>query len=185
MKEIFVPELAMPKWLVEWEARLVGTAVPTPEAQARLVVELACENVRRCTGGPFAAACFEAAGGRPLALGVNCVVPTGQSLAHAEMMAVARWQQKSGKRDLAGVTLAASCEPCVMCQGGVLWSGVDGLVYAAPGEFARDVGFDEGDKTQDWQASLEQRGITVCGPLLDEDARLPFDLYRKNGGTIY
>ena len=185
MKEIFVPELPMPKWLVNWETRLVGTAMHAPEDQARLVVDAACENVRCGTGGPFAAACFETASGKLLALGINCVVPTGQSLAHAEMMAVARWQQKSGVRNLAGVTLAASCEPCVMCQGGVLWSGVDGLVYAAPSGFARDAGFDEGDKTEDWQESLERRGIAVCGPLLGEDARLPFTLYQASEGVVY
>jgi hypothetical protein len=51
--------------------------------------------------------------------------------------------------------------------------------------FARDFGFDEGDKVEDWHASLERRGIAVCGPLLGEDARLPFVIYRKMGGAVY
>ncbi len=49
----------------------------------------------------------------------------------------------------------------------------------------RRLGFDEGDKVPDWHNSLESRGIRVCGPLLGEAARKPFELYRKLGGVIY
>ena len=50
---------------------------------------------------------------------------------------------------------------------------------------AAETGFDEGDKVPDWHNSLESRGIRVCGPLLGEAARKPFELYRKLGGVIY
>ena len=74
---------------------------------------------------------------------------------------------------------------CRMCFGGTLWSKVTSLVYGAPGEFARQAGFDEGDKVPDWQRALENRGIKVRGPLEEEAAREPFELYRSLGGMIY
>ena len=113
------------------------------------------------------------------------MLSSGQSFAHAEMTAIAAAQRKTGRIDLAGFELVSSCEPCVMCFGGILWSGVSALLYGAPGRMAAETGFDEGDKVPDWHNSLESRGIRVCGPLLGEAARKPFELYRKLGGVIY
>lgn len=183
--DFFISGIAMPEWLAERRSSFPSLTLLSPEERVRLTVALAAENVRRKTGGPFAAAVFERKSGRLVAAAVNVVEPSGQSLAHAEMLAIAAAQEAEKTFDLSHCELVSSCEPCVMCFGGTLWSKVTSLVYGAPGEFARSVGFDEGDKVPDWREALERRGIKVRGPLEEEAAREPFELYRSLGGTIY
>ena len=175
----------MPEWLAEKEAENAGRAIPDDEAKMRFVLELAVENVRHGTGGPFAAAIFEIAGDRLIALGVNAVVPARQSWAHAEMTAFAHAQNKSGRGSLTGCMLVTSCEPCAMCSGATPWSGVERMIYGAPREMAEKVGFDEGYKGECWRGEFVKRGIEVVGPLLGEAAFAPFALYRETGGPIY
>lgn len=181
----FISGIAMPEWLAARRSSFPSLTLLSPEERVRWTVALAAENVRRKTGGPFAAAVFERRSNRLVSAAVNVVEPSGQSLAHAEMLALAAAQEAEKTFDLSHCELVSSCEPCVMCFGGTLWSKVTSLVYGAPGEFARSVGFDEGDKVPDWQHALENRGIKVRGPLEEEAAREPFELYRSLGGTIY
>lgn len=173
-----------PDWMVKKENGLRGQVFDTAETRLGLAIALALENVK-AGGGPFGAAVFDG-DGRLVAVGANLVMATGQSDAHAEMVAVSRAQDALKRVRLTGCALASSCEPCAMCAGGVLWSGVSSLEYAAPGEAARALGFDEGDKVPEWAAGLERRGIVVRGPMLPAAERLePFDLYRRRKGRIY
>lgn len=181
---ILVAAIPMPEWLREKEADAMDCVFPTAEEQLRFTIDLATENVRQATGGPFAAAIFRADNGRLVAAGINCVIPGAQSWAHAEMTAMARAQNKLGTHCLAGCVLVTSCEPCAMCYGATPWSGVEGLVYGAPGDYAREVGFDEGDKPDDWVDALERREICTIGPMLLQEARAPFTLF-ASVGTLY
>lgn len=174
----------MPEWLQELEQQHLGNCFPDDEAQLRFTIMLATENVRHGTGGPFGAAIFRKDNGELVAVGVNRVVPTAQSWAHAEMTAFAHAQNRLRTHELKGCVLATSCEPCAMCFGATPWSGVEKLLYAAPGDFARRIGFDEGDKPGDWHGALERRGIQVKGPMLKEEADEPFQLY-QSCGIIY
>ena len=182
---MLTPAIPMPPWLQEVEKEKIGTAMVSDEEKLRFVIDLACKNVQRETGGPFAAAIFNMNDGRLIAAGVNSVVPAGQSSAHAEMTAFSNAQQKLGTLRLKGCMLAASCEPCAMCFGATPWSGVEALLYGAAGTEARAIGFDEGDKPHDWEDSLRRRGISVNGPLLPEESKKPFMLYKKLNGKIY
>ena len=66
-----------------------------------LAIALARENARRGSGGcPFGAAVFERDTGRLVAVGVNAVMASGLSLAHAEMLALALAQRARGRFDL-------------------------------------------------------------------------------------
>ena len=179
------PAIAMPEWLDGVERQFDGRSVPGDEAKLRFVIDLAVENVRRGTGGPFGAAIFDSRDDRLIAVGVNSVVPANQSWAHAEMTAFSRAQHKLGTFDLTNCVLVSSCEPCAMCTGATPWCGVEALLYAASGDEARAVGFDEGDKLPEWAQSLEKRGVRVVGPMLEEDAREPFRLYQEKDGKIY
>jgi len=167
------------------EAENVGRVIVGDEAKIRFVVELAEQNVRHETGGPFAAAIFESGTDRLIAVGVNVVVPAKQSWAHAEMTAFARAQNKLNNASLKGCVLASSCEPCAMCSGATLWSGVEKLIYGAPRKAAEEIGFDEGYKGRFWRSETIHRGIQVIGPLLGKEAFSPFDLYRQKNGKIY
>ena len=162
----------------------------TVEDRMRFVIELARLNVRRETGGPFGAGVFESQSGRLLAVGVNLVEACNCSLAHAEMVALSLAQKKVGSFDLGRdndrvYELVTSTEPCAMCLGAIPWSGIRRLVCGAREEDARSIGFDEGDKPENWIQSLDQRGIGVLLDVLREEARDVLQLYREMGGLIY
>ena len=180
-----VNPIPMPLWLMRMELENADRIIPGDEDKVRFTIELAMENVRHETGGPFAAAIFDLRTDRLIAVGVNSVVPACQSWAHAEMVAFAHAQNKLGRFSLAGCVLASSCEPCAMCNGATPWSGVEELIYGATGEMAESVGFDEGYKGECWRDAFARRGIRVDGPLLGDESFAPFALYRKMNGTIY
>ncbi len=180
--DFFAPALPMPDWLRELEEEHLALPMPGDEAKLRFAIQLAAENVRRNSGGPFGAAVFDRETDKLIAVGVNRVIPAGQSWAHAEMTAFARAQARLGRLDLAGCALAASGEPCAMCFGATPWSGVSRLIYGASRQVAERHGFDEGDKVPDWRDALRKRKIEVIGPLLESEAEGPFLLYR---GPVY
>jgi tRNA(Arg) A34 adenosine deaminase TadA len=170
-------------------ANATPTVLAAPEARMRFVLELARDNVA-AGGGPFAAAVFEREGGRLLAAGANRVVASGCSSAHAEILALSLAQARLGSHDLGAAGLPAcelvtSAEPCMMCLGAVLWSGVRRLVCAARGEDVLALGFDEGPRPANWIAELQARGISVETDLLRDEARAVLRAYREAGGPIY
>jgi tRNA(Arg) A34 adenosine deaminase TadA len=181
--------LRLPDW--------VETALPdrsqvyaTVEERMAAVIRLALLNIERGTGGPFGAAIFDQDAGTLLAPGVNLVVPSSCSVAHAEMVAIAIAQRMIGCYDLGGqgmprYELVTSTEPCAMCLGAVTWSGVRRLVCGARDEDARRVGFDEGIKAADWRQALDARGISVLVDVCREQAVAVLDRYGWTGGLIY
>jgi tRNA(Arg) A34 adenosine deaminase TadA len=158
--------------------------------RAAFVVALSRENVARGSGGPFAAAVFDPAGGVLIAPGVNVVVPLSCSIAHAEMVAVGVAQQIMGTHNLGAAGLPAlelvsSTEPCAMCLGSVPWSGVRSLVCCARAEDAEAIGMDEGDKPPDWAGALQRRGIRVTRDICRVEATGVLQAYAAAGGLIY
>ena len=156
----------------------------------RFVIQLALTNVTAQTGGPFGAAVFETKTGRLLAVGVNVVEPTNCSLAHGEMVALANAHRTLRHFDLGAtgipkLELVTSCEPCAMCYGAILWSGVRKVVCAARGSDATAIGFDEAPKPKNWVATLEDRGISVTRDLCRDEAIAVFQRYQQTGGRIY
>lgn len=155
-----------------------------------LVVELAAENARRGSGGPFGAAVFERRSGRLVAAGVNRVVASGLSSAHAEMLAIALAQRARRSFDLGApgrpaLDLVTSSEPCAMCFGAIPWSGVTRLVCGARARDAEAIGFDEGPKPRAWIAALEARGIAVVRDVRRAEAVAVLRAYADAGGAIY
>ncbi|MCP9472312.1 MAG: nucleoside deaminase [Nitrospira sp.] len=156
----------------------------------RFVIELASRNVTTGTGGPFAAAVFETRTGHLVSVGVNLVVLTSCSLAHAELVALANAQHTVRHFDLGAPgmpehELVTSSEPCAMCFGAIPWSGVRRVLCGARAGDAEAIGFDEGPKPTRWVAALEQRGITVVRDLCRREAVTVLQRYRKSGGIIY
>lgn len=177
--------LALPDWLDD--AAATFDAYRTDTERMIGVIDLARRNVDEGTGGPFSAAIFDA-GGRLIAAGVNVVVPTNAAIAHAEAMAVAAAGQALGSFDLGiqgPTSLFASTEPCVMCMGVTVWSGVSRLVCAGRDEDAREIGFDEGPKHPDWVAELTTRGISVERDLERRSSVEVLRHYLATGGDIY
>ncbi len=179
----------LPAWLQE-EMTQSGTRFETEEARMRYAIALARRNVDEGTGGPFGAALFEAQGGRLISVGVNLVVTSNCSHAHAEMVAIALAEQALGSYSLADLeagpyALYTSCEPCVMCLGGILWSGVRRVVSAARDADARRIGFDEGPKPENWAEALRSRGIEVREEFCRDEAVAVLRDYAATGGIIY
>jgi tRNA(Arg) A34 adenosine deaminase TadA len=177
--------IALPAWVDDVLARHPSTIRDTDD-RMRLVLDVAGEQVRQRTGGPFAAAVFGASG-ELLSVGMNLVVASCACIAHAEGVALSMAGRRVGSYDLSGVgaTLVSTAEPCAMCLGAVPWSGVSRLVCGASDEDARAIGFDEGHKPADWVAGLEERGIEVQCGVLREEASAVLREYVASGGPIY
>jgi tRNA(Arg) A34 adenosine deaminase TadA len=180
--------IALPDWVVEF---LAGRplVLPAMEDRMRLVVDLARQNIRRQTGGPFGAAVFDEAGGL-VAAGVNLVVSGHCSILHAEIVAVALAQKRLGRYDLGDqgrrqYELVTATEPCAMCFGAIPWSGVSRVVCGARDEDARGIGFDEGPKLPDWAGALASRGVRVTRDVLRAEAVAVLEEYARGGGHIY
>lgn len=183
-----VIKVSLPDWaetFVEWEK-----SYSTDEEKMSLAIDLALENVRRETGGPFGAVIFDSAAGKILSVGLNQVIRLNNSTLHAEVTAIMMAQNIMSNYNLnadgsAKYELFTSCEPCCMCLGAVLWSGVKRLVCAAGKTDASRIGFDEGPVYQSSYEYLRDRGIDIKRNLLREEAVKVFDAYADNGGVIY
>jgi tRNA(Arg) A34 adenosine deaminase TadA len=182
--------LTLPDWL---EEIISGKHIVIPDPLERMcwIIGLSRQNVEQASGGPFAAGVFDSGTGRLLAAGVNRVEPLNLSPAHAEIMAIAFAQKKLQTWDLGQdaampTTLVTSSQPCLMCLGAVLWSGVTSLSFGA---LAVDVsgllGFDEGPLPDAWEQKLWKRGIKVESGILRAEAMAVLELYKKTQGTVY
>ena len=173
----------LPPWIPEVVADF-GEPPSDDEARMALTVRLSRENVLR-GGGPFGGTVFM--GDRLLAAGVNQVLSSGFSIAHAEIMALVTAQAVLGNAALnpPPLTLFASTEPCCQCFGALIWAGVRRLVCGATTADAEAVGFDEGPKPTGWVSVLEQRGIEVKLRVLHSEAQCVLNEYLARGGLIY
>lgn len=155
-----------------------------------LAVRLAEHNVNRATGGPFGAVVFDLATQRPVGVGVNLVESARSAILHAEIVALMFAQATVGRYslradDLPAHALTTSCEPCAMCLGAVLWSGVRVLECGASRDDALGLGFDEGPVFPASYAYLERRGVRIVRGVLRAEAVSVMEAYRTRGGVIY
>jgi tRNA(Arg) A34 adenosine deaminase TadA len=174
-----------PEWVeevVDWDA-----IYASDDERMGLAILLARENVLRGTGGPFGSAVFDSGAGRLVAVGVNRVLPLNNSVLHGETVALMMAEARLGTYTLAAPPheLVTSCEPCAMCLGAALWSGVARLVCGASGEDARALEFDEGPVFESSYDYLANRGVEVVRGVRREDARRVLELYRELGGHVY
>lgn len=179
--------LDLPAWvdeLVDWLK-----VYQNDDDKMALAVELSKQNVLRGTGGPFGSAIFDISSGKLVSVGVNRVMPLHNSTAHGEMMAImlAEHNIQSFSLSADGVKreLFTSCEPCAMCLGGTLWSGVKRLVCAATADDARAIGFDEGPVYDSSYEYLKNAGVEVVRLVQRDAANAVLQHYVSDGGTIY
>jgi tRNA(Arg) A34 adenosine deaminase TadA len=178
--------------LPAWVRDAVSYDVPyaNDDEKMRLAIRLADENVVRGTGGPFGAAVFEKASGQLIAVGVNSVVRLNNCTLHAEMVAYQLAQKRIASYTLSAEghpehELFTSCEPCAMCLGATLWSGVQRVVIAASRDDAIAIGFDEGPVFSESYAYLQERGVEVVHGVLRAEGRAVLERYKAMGGPVY
>jgi tRNA(Arg) A34 adenosine deaminase TadA len=179
--------IALPDWMAAF-LQSQPVTYPTIEDRMRLAIELSRLNIEHRTGGPFGAAVFDNQNGKLISVGVNVVVASRCSIAHAEMAAIALAQQTLATHNPASkgeFQLVSSCQPCAMCLGAIGWSGINSLVCGARGKDAEVVGFDEGAKPADWVKQLQKRGIEVILDILRTEAKAVLDAYKSADGIIY
>jgi tRNA(Arg) A34 adenosine deaminase TadA len=176
--------IALPTWieeLVDWQRRYADD-----ESRMRLAISIASENVRRSTGGPFGAVIVEEESGRLVSVGMNRVVPERNSILHAEIVAFMMAQARLGTYTLGAPGLPAhalvsTCDPCAMCLGAILWSGVRRVVCGATREDAEGVRFDEGPVFPESYRYLADKGITFVHGVLRSEARAVLEAYAASG----
>jgi tRNA(adenine34) deaminase len=81
-------------------------------------------------------------------------VSTSDTTAHSEMRAVGLATQKLRRRDLSDCTFYATCEPCPMCLGAVMNSGIKTVVLGARLRDLAKLGFDFKDYTSERFAEM-------------------------------
>jgi tRNA(Arg) A34 adenosine deaminase TadA len=90
--------------------------------------------------------------------------------AHPELK-LARWAARELDPDaVAATTLYTSCQPCGMCAGGIVRSGLGRVVYALSSEQFAGLNLEPG-----WPAVAQE------GPALFEEARIPLEKYYRPG----
>jgi len=181
-------QIEYPAWVdsvVDWDKRYV-----TDSERMRLAIDVARANVERSDGGPFGAAVFESDSGKLVSVGMNSVVRYNNCTLHGEMVAFMMAQRRVDSFTLSRPGLPihelhTSCEPCAMCLGATLWSGVKRVVYGAAREDASRLNFEEGPVFPESYKYLEDRGISIVRNVLRDEARAVLDAYRAKSGKIY
>ena len=181
--------LALPSWVDE----VVGPprAWRGTEEKMALAIRLSAENVEREPGGgPFGAAVFRTDTGALVSVGMNSVMRLHNSALHAEVVALMLAHEAHGLHSFRApgappLELVTSCEPCVMCFGMTLWSGVTRLVCGATRDDAMELGFDEGPINEDSYRHLQGRGVEVVRGILRTEARAVLKRYQELGRPIY
>lgn len=136
--------------------------------------------------GPFVAAIYDDKGNLVVKV-ANSVVNEHNSNNHAEMNAIKAAEDKLGTYDLApyNLSLYVTAEPCMMCIGGIMWSGIKAVYYGVPSKDVEEItGFDEGFKPH-WFKEFKKRGIVVYGNIETEIGKQELYRYVKDGKEVY
>ena len=183
-------ELYLPEWIPDF-MKDQPDFFKSIEERMELVLSLTDRQIEEETGGPFAASVFELESGRLISVGVNRVVVTGCSTAHAEVMALSLAQKAVGTHDLGAEGLpefqiVVNAQMCAMCLGAVIWSGVKEVCYAATSQEVEQItGFDEGPLPGNIEGVLRQRGIRLKEGIMVADSKCLLEKYVTMGGLVY
>lgn len=175
---------SLPLWLKQKIRKFENMSFSSDKEKMSFVLDLTQENIKQKTGGPFGAAIFCQESQKLISMGVNQVFNQQNPCLHAETSAIQLACQKAQSfslRDYGRAELFSSCEPCMMCFGATLWSGVKRLVTAAQSEDATKCGFDEGPVTKESWLYLESQGIDIRRGLERIRAQKILEEYQKDG----
>lgn len=135
--------------------------------------------------GPFLAAIYQ--GPYLIAQRANTVVMDDCSNHHAEINVIRAAQSELKTYDLApkNLDLYITAEPCMMCIGAIMWSGIKNVYYGVPSKVVEKItGFDEGFKPN-WLKEFQKRGINVYGNIETELGEDVLKQYVESKRVIY
>lgn len=139
----------------------------------REAIRLSLESVSS-GGGPFGA--IVVLGDQIVGRGQNRVTLLNDPTAHAEILAIRQACENRRTHRLAGCELYASCEPCPMCLGAILWARLDRVWYAGASSDAAAIGFDDRDFYEELTRPADRRSVPLT-PLLRDEALAAFDAW--------
>ena len=99
--------------------------------------------------------------GQILAEAANQTGETGDCTAHAETAAIRIASPLFSRDVLAGATIYASGEPCVMCAGAIFWANIQRVVFGIDAERLRVF---RGERPEQRDAELSCRDVFAAAP---------------------
>ncbi len=136
--------------------------------------------------GPFYAEIYDRNGNFVVASS-NSVVEDKCCLYHAEVNTIKKAHEKFKEYSLApeDLTIYVNAEPCIMCAGAIMWSGIKTVYFGVPSSKVEKItGFDEGYKPN-WIREFKKRGITVYGNIEPQAGENVLKEYVNSGKEIY
>ena len=119
--------------------------------------------------------------GTVIGVGRNTAIATHDPTAHAESVALRETAVALGRSDFTGCALYTTFQPCPMCSGAIMVSGISTVVMGArpnPGESAYgDFFVEKLFQEAGWGDKIE----VVTGILVDECWKIRLDWAEKNG----
>ena len=174
----------LPSWLESELTAYENHIFTSDKEKMDFVLMLTAKNIKNKTGGPFGAACFCMKTQTLISVGVNQVALLHNPCLHAETTALQLACKKASSyslKNFSEVELFSSCEPCMMCFGACLWSGIKRLVTSATAQDAKDLGFDEGPVGSTSWDYLKQKGVEIKKSFLRQKGRDLLKIYQKDG----
>jgi tRNA(Arg) A34 adenosine deaminase TadA len=123
---------------------------------------------------PFGAM-LVAGNGAVLAVAENSQITDEQVLAHAEMNLLHRAVRDFAPDVLATSTLYTNAEPCAMCAGAIVWTGISRLVFGLSAKRLHELsGFSAHGLSTSARDVLAAAGreVEVVGPIFEAEAEL-------------
>jgi tRNA(Arg) A34 adenosine deaminase TadA len=140
---------------------------PADETLLRRAIAIAA-NAITLGDAPYGSLLADA-GGAILIEAHNTVRSDNDISAHPELK-LARWAARElTAEEAARTTMYTSCQPCEMCSGGIVRSGLGRVVYALASE--QLLSLNPGSR---WPV------VTPEGPALFEEARVPIEAYYRS-----
>lgn len=136
--------------------------------------------------GPFIAAIYDEAGNL-ITKNANTVINETCSNNHAEINAIKAAQKILKTHDLSKYNLKIyiTAEPCMMCLGAIMWSGIKEIYYGVSSKNVEKItGFDEGFKPN-WLEEFKKRNITVYGNIEEKTGMKELQNYMNQDKIVY
>lgn len=136
--------------------------------------------------GPFYAEIYDN-NGNFIVASSNSVVEDKCCLHHAEVNTIKKAHEKFKEYSLSPeeLTIYVNAEPCIMCAGAIMWSGIKTVYFGVPSSKVEKItGFDEGYKPN-WIKEFKKRGITVYGNIEPQAGEKVLEEYISSGKKVY
>lgn len=143
------------------------------------IIALAKKNVKKNKGGPFAAVIIR--DGKIISSAINNVTKKNDPTAHAEIEAIRKAAKKLKKYDLSDCEIYASCKPCPMCLGAIMWAKIKKVYYCADTETAAKYGFNDKKFFEEFFKPDKKRKLKQI-QLLNTNSEKPFKEWEKIPG---